>query len=143
MKRRPELFFIILTCIKLLFIFCVRFFATVVEHYVCKYAEDKSACNRGHCNFAEADCHATDTSNQYDRDGEQILVVAEVNGLYHFKTGNRDESVKCYAHAAHYAVGNGGEEGHKGSYEGSCYSHDSSYENCYHRGVARDSDATD
>ena len=88
-----------------------------VAEEVCEYTEDESAGNGSDGDFAECNDESADAGDEDDGSGEEVSVVAEVNGLKHLETGYRDEAVKGYAYAAHYAGRNGCEEGGERSHE--------------------------
>ena len=71
------------------------------------------------------------------------MVIAEIDFLYHLKTGDCDESVKGDAHTAHYAGRDGRKEGHKGREERSDNSENCGRKNGVNGGITCDSNASD
>ena len=71
------------------------------------------------------------------------MVIAEIDFLYHLKTGDCDESVKGDAHTAHYAGRYGRKEGHKGREERSDNSKNCGRKNGVNGSITCDSNASD
>ena len=110
-------------------------------------AEDQRAGNRGKGDLTgvehEVQGQSADARDQDRGDGEQVLVIAEVDLLQHLQTADGDEAVEREADAAHHAARNGGEQGDEGSDEGGDDREDRGAGDGPDRRVARDGDAAD
>ena len=114
-----------------------------LEHQIGENAEDKRACGGGEGDLTEGQYESADTCNEDNRNGKEILVLGEVNLLYHLKTRNCDKSVESYADTAHYARGDRVNEGNEGSEEGDKDRADRGVDDGPYRRVAADSYTTD
>ncbi len=108
------------------------------NHHIGDDTQDQSAGNGGQGDLAEGDGQTADTGDQDHSSYEQVLAGAQVHLLDHLQAGNCDEAVQGDAHAAHDAVGDGGQEGNEGSEEGDQQAQNSSGGDGCHRGVSGD-----
>ena len=73
---------------------------------LCQYSYDKSRRDRGNFDFPEFKGKSADARYKYSAHDKQIFGFAKIYSFEHFKTADRDKSVKCYADTADDAVRN-------------------------------------
>ena len=118
------------------------FVLLVAEDHVHDDTEDQRACDRGDGDLTEVQSQTTDTCDQNNGSYEEVLVLIEVNLLYHLQTGNCDETVESHADTAHDTGRNGVNKCNEGREEGDGNGTEGSSQNGYDRCVAGDSHTT-
>ena len=94
------------------------FVLLVAENHVHDDTEDQCTSDGGDGDLTEVQGQTADTCDQNDRSYEEVLVLIEVNLLYHLQTGNGNEAVQSHADTAHDTGRNGINECNEGSKEG-------------------------
>ena len=74
------------------------------DRFISDYIPSSRFGLRAEIDLTEGNTQSADSWNEDGRNNKEISAVTQVYLLNHLKTGNRNESVKCHANTAHYAV---------------------------------------